>query len=76
LYFSINKIDERYDFSTVRVYSCFRYFSSFFLSKQPVLPTDYGVNIIEQARKILAQRELLLEMVDEKKGIIHGELKI
>jgi len=45
-------------------------------SKQPVLPTEYGVHIIEQARKILAQRDLLLEMVDEKKGIIHGELKI
>lgn len=39
-------------------------------SKQPVLPTDYGIDIIRQARKILAERDMLLEMVDEKKGII------
>ncbi|MBY0348368.1 MAG: hydrogen peroxide-inducible genes activator [Hydrotalea flava] len=45
-------------------------------SKQPVLPTEYGMDIIQQARKILADRDVLLEMVDAKKGIIHGELKI
>jgi LysR family hydrogen peroxide-inducible transcriptional activator len=45
-------------------------------SKQPVLPTDNGVAIIEQARKILADRDELLEMLDAKKGIVHGELKI
>ena len=45
-------------------------------SKQPVLPTDAGVEIIEQARKILAERDIITENIAEKKGIVNGELKI
>ena len=45
-------------------------------SKQPVLPTAAGVEIIEQARKILAERNRLQEIIDTKKGIINGELKV
>ncbi len=45
-------------------------------SKQPVLPTDSGVEIIEQARKILAERDMLTENIAAKKGIVNGELKI
>lgn len=45
-------------------------------SKQPVLPTDAGVGIIEQARKILAERDIITENIAEKKGIVNGELKI
>ncbi len=45
-------------------------------SKQPVLPTDAGKEIIEHARKILAERDLLRENIDSKKGIVHGELKV
>src|SRR5260221_3042206 len=45
-------------------------------SKQPVLPTDAGVEIIEQARKILAERDLITESIAAKKGIVNGELKI
>ncbi len=44
--------------------------------KQPVLPTAAGIEIIEQARKILAERDLLQEIVDAKKNIVKGELKI
>ncbi len=45
-------------------------------SKQPVLPTEPGIEIIKHARKILAQRDALTEMLDSKKGIVNGELKV
>lgn len=45
-------------------------------SKQPVLPTEPGIEIIEHARKILSSRDVLHDMINSKKGIINGELKI
>ena len=45
-------------------------------SKQPVLPTETGYEVIEQARKILAERDTLTEMLNSKKDIVNGELKI
>lgn len=45
-------------------------------SKQPVVPTETGAEIIEQARNILAQKNQLLETVQNKKGILTGELRI
>ena len=45
-------------------------------SKQPVMPTESGAIIIEQARKILAERNELNEMIESKKGLIAGELRI
>lgn len=45
-------------------------------SKQPVLPTSSGAEIIEQARKILSERDVLTENIDAKKGIVNGELKV
>lgn len=45
-------------------------------SKQPVVPTETGAEIIEQARRILDGRNLLLETVQSKKGILAGELRI
>ncbi|HEX2607388.1 MAG TPA: LysR substrate-binding domain-containing protein [Flavisolibacter sp.] len=45
-------------------------------SKQPVLPTEAGEEIIEKARRILAERDSLLESIDSRKGIINGELRI
>lgn len=45
-------------------------------SKQPVLPTAAGIEIIEQARKILAERNRLQELIDAKKDIVNGELKV
>src|SRR5436190_2958942 len=45
-------------------------------SKQPVLPTESGMEIIAQARKILSERDVLIDMIDAKKDIIKGELKI
>jgi LysR family transcriptional regulator, hydrogen peroxide-inducible genes activator len=45
-------------------------------SKQPVLPTQAGVELIEKARKLLADRDSLLESVNARKGIVNGELRI
>lgn len=45
-------------------------------TKQPVLPTEPGVQLIEQAKKILAECAVFKEMVDSKKSILTGELKI
>lgn len=45
-------------------------------SKQPVLPTVAGVEIIEKARKLLAGRNELLESVQSKKDVVKGELRI
>ena len=45
-------------------------------SKQPVLPTVAGVEIIEKARKIIADRNELLESIQSKKDVVKGELRI
>ncbi|MDE1191616.1 MAG: LysR substrate-binding domain-containing protein [Arachidicoccus sp.] len=45
-------------------------------SKQPVVPTLAGEEIIEQARKIISERDELLELISSKKDMVSGELKI
>jgi LysR family hydrogen peroxide-inducible transcriptional activator len=45
-------------------------------SKQPVIPTEAGLDIIEQARKILAEKGMIQEIVQAKKGVLSGELRI
>jgi LysR family hydrogen peroxide-inducible transcriptional activator len=45
-------------------------------SKQPVLPTTGGIEIIEKARKLLADRNELLEAIQSKKDVVKGELRI
>ena len=45
-------------------------------SKQPVIPTEAGKEIITEARKILAGKDMIREMVDNRKGILSGELRI
>jgi LysR family transcriptional regulator, hydrogen peroxide-inducible genes activator len=45
-------------------------------SKQPVIPTEAGRDIIEQARKILAEKGIIQEIVQAKKGVLTGELRI
>lgn len=45
-------------------------------SKQPVIPTTAGAEVIAQARKILAERDTLTDIVQARKGIMTGELKI
>lgn len=45
-------------------------------SKQPVLPTEAGAEIIAQAKKILAEKQVLTDITQEKKGELRGELRI
>jgi len=45
-------------------------------SKQPVIPTEAGREIIGQARRILGEKHIITEIVQEKKGILSGELRI
>jgi LysR family transcriptional regulator, hydrogen peroxide-inducible genes activator len=45
-------------------------------SKQPVMPTEAGLAIIEHARRILAEKDAMTEMLHTRKGILSGELKI
>lgn len=45
-------------------------------SKQPVIPTEIGAELIEQARRIISEKNVMEEMVNLKKGMVSGELKI
>lgn len=45
-------------------------------SKQPVLPTEQGLAVIEHAKLIMAERDLLLEVTQEKKNEISGTLRV
>ena len=45
-------------------------------SKQPVMPTEDGKKVIEQAKKILIETSRLKEIASKEKGVISGDLKI
>ncbi|RYY27742.1 MAG: hydrogen peroxide-inducible genes activator [Chitinophagaceae bacterium] len=45
-------------------------------SKQPVIPTEAGLEILAEARKILGGKRQIEELVANRKGIVKGELKI
>jgi Transcriptional regulator len=45
-------------------------------SKQPVLPTQQGLEVLEHARKILAERDMLNEMIEAKKDTVNGTLRL
>ena len=45
-------------------------------SKQPVLPTEAGFEVLEQARKIMSECHQMTELIDAKKNIVHGEIRI
>jgi LysR family transcriptional regulator, hydrogen peroxide-inducible genes activator len=45
-------------------------------SKQPVVPTAAGQAVIEQARKILGEKAMIDEIVQQKKGSVSGELRL
>src|ERR1700742_1854265 len=44
-------------------------------SKQPVIPTEAGREIIEQGRRILSEKGIIGEIVQAKKGVLTGELR-
>lgn len=45
-------------------------------SRQPVIPTVLGIDVINYARNILIQKEALLEWIEYRKGTLTGELRI
>jgi LysR family transcriptional regulator, hydrogen peroxide-inducible genes activator len=45
-------------------------------SKQPVVPTEAGAAVLEQARKIIAEKNIINEIVQQKKGVVTGTLLI
>ncbi|MFM2327798.1 MAG: hypothetical protein RIR31_2000 [Bacteroidota bacterium] len=45
-------------------------------SKQPVIPTEIGEEIIQQARVILNEVKKITQLISDKQGILQGELKI
>jgi LysR family transcriptional regulator, hydrogen peroxide-inducible genes activator len=45
-------------------------------SKQPVIPTEIGAEIIEQSRRVLSGRNGIQELIQAKKGLLTGELRI
>src|SRR5690606_32572856 len=45
-------------------------------SKQPVVPTEIGIKIIQQARHIIAESQKVKEIVHQSKDEMEGELKI
>ncbi|MDB5121447.1 MAG: DNA-binding transcriptional regulator OxyR [Sphingobacteriales bacterium] len=45
-------------------------------SKQPVVPTEMGIEIINQARIVLKESDKITELISDKSGEIEGELKI
>ncbi len=45
-------------------------------SKQPVVPTEAGMEIIEMARRVIQSRDNLLETAQLRKGQLVGELRV
>lgn len=45
-------------------------------SRQPVVPTDIGYKLIEQARTVLASTQRIKEIINEEKQEVAGTLKI
>jgi LysR family hydrogen peroxide-inducible transcriptional activator len=45
-------------------------------SKVPVVPTEIGLKIIEQAKRILSERDKLFGIVHEEQAEIQGELRV
>ncbi|MEO6720168.1 MAG: LysR substrate-binding domain-containing protein [Ferruginibacter sp.] len=45
-------------------------------SKQPVIPTEMGEDIIRQARIIIHEVKMIHQLIRDKQGILQGELRI
>ena len=45
-------------------------------SRQPVVPTDIGKKLIDQARDVLAANQRIREIINEEKEEVSGSLKI
>ena len=45
-------------------------------SRQPVVPTEIGLEILEQARLVLKESAKLVELISDRKGELKGDLRI
>ncbi len=45
-------------------------------SKQPVIPTETGEEIIKQARVIIHEVKMMQQLIKNRKGLLEGELRI
>ncbi len=45
-------------------------------SKQPVIPTEMGEEIIAQARIVVHETRMIYQLIKDKQGLMQGELKI
>ncbi|MBC7425727.1 MAG: hydrogen peroxide-inducible genes activator [Bacteroidia bacterium] len=45
-------------------------------TKHPVIPTQIGAAIIEQARNVLKEHSRIIELVENEKGILQGTLRL
>jgi LysR family hydrogen peroxide-inducible transcriptional activator len=45
-------------------------------SHSPVVSTEAGKEIVEQARKIMLEKSRITEIISGRKGLLHGELRI
>lgn len=45
-------------------------------SKSPIKPTDEGLKIIEQAKKIIQEQKKMFSIIDENKGEVNGDFKL
>lgn len=45
-------------------------------SKQPVIPTEIGEEIIAQARIVVHETRMVYQLIKDKQGLMQGELKI
>ena len=45
-------------------------------SRMPVVPTDLGMQIVEQARVVLREAARIPELRDEARGVVTGELRL
>jgi LysR family hydrogen peroxide-inducible transcriptional activator len=45
-------------------------------SRSPVMPTEAGKEILEQARKIMLEKSRISEIISRRKGLLEGELRI
>ncbi len=45
-------------------------------TKQPVMPTDVGANVIAQARVVLRQAQMIKQIITDQKDTLTGELRI
>src|SRR5438128_130016 len=50
--------------------------TTIFSRNTPVTPTEAGIIIIDQAKKIIAEADMVQQLIQQQKNIVTGHLKI